>query len=105
MNVISRKLIRAFYETTPERTQHAEAFETWFAVAREASWQSFADTRATFGQTDVATGVSGRTATIFDIGGNKYRIVAHIDYLRQTVKIEAVMDHVEYDKGKWKKLF
>lgn len=66
---------------------------------------NFQDTRATFGQTDVAKGRKGRTATIFDIGGNKYRIVAHVDYLRQTVKIEAVMDHGEYDKGKWKELF
>lgn len=66
---------------------------------------SFPDANATFGQTDVATGDTGRTATIFDIGGNKYRIVAHVDYGRQTVKIEAVMDHKEYDKNRWKRLF
>lgn len=45
------------------------------------------------------------TATIFDIGGNKYRILAHVDYTRQTVKIEAVMDHQEYDRQSWRKLF
>lgn len=50
----------------------------------------------------MATGDAGRTTTIFDVGGNKYRIVAHVDYRRQTVKIEAVMDHKEYDKGLWK---
>lgn len=66
---------------------------------------NFQDAKATFGQADVATGVTGRTATIFDIGGNKYRIVAHIDYRRQTVKIEAVMDHKEYDRNRWKRLF
>ena len=77
----------------------------WFRLARRARWQNFQEARATFGQTDVAKGERGRTATIFDIGGNKYRIVAHVDYLRQTVKIEAVMDHAEYDKGLWKKLF
>ena len=53
----------------------------------------------------MATGKTGRTATIFDIGGDKYRIVVHVDYLRQTIKIEAVMDHKEYDKNVWKKLF
>lgn len=77
----------------------------WFKLARKARWHSFADTKATFGQTDVATGDAGRTATIFDAGGNKYRIVAHIDYARQTVKIEAVMDHAEYDRNLWKRLF
>lgn len=81
------------------------AFENWFALARRARWRNFQDTRATFGQTDTATGTTGRTATIFDIGGNKYRIAAQVDYLRQTVLIRAVMDHAEYDLGHWKKLF
>jgi mRNA interferase HigB len=40
--------------------------------------------------------------TIFDIGGNKYRIVTLIDYTRQTVLITHVLDHKEYDSEKWK---
>jgi mRNA interferase HigB len=105
VNVISRRKLREFWEGAPERRQHASAFEMWFKLARKARWHNFADVKATFGQSDVATGRSGRTATIFDIGANKYRVVAHVDYLRQTVKIEAVMDHKEYDKNLWKKLF
>ncbi len=103
--MISRKKLKDFYSARPERRQHAAAFEAWFKLARLARWQNFQDTKATFGQTDVATGDTGRTATIFDIGGNKYRIVAHVDYRRQTVKIEAVMDHEEYDRKRWKRLF
>jgi len=103
--VISRRKLKDFYEAKPERRQRAGAFDDWFRIARKASWQNFQDAKATFGQTDVATGDTGRTATIFDIGGNKYRIAAHVDYTRQTVKIEAVMDHKEYDRGLWKKLF
>jgi mRNA interferase HigB len=105
MNVISRRKLREFYEARPERRRHATAFDAWFRIARKARWRNFQDTKATFGQTDVATGDTGRTATIFDIGGNKYRIVAHVDYMRQTVKIEAVMHHREYDKMNWTKLF
>jgi mRNA interferase HigB len=105
VNVISRRKLRDFFNASPERKQHAGAFENWFRLARKARWRNFEDTRATFGQSDVAKGVKGRTATIFDIGGNKYRIVAHVDYLRQTVLIAAVMDHREYDKNNWKKLF
>ncbi|HVT88533.1 MAG TPA: type II toxin-antitoxin system HigB family toxin [Tepidisphaeraceae bacterium] len=105
MNVISRRLIRDFYLARPERKRHAAIFDSWFRVARKAYWRNYEDVKATFGQTDVATGIQGRTATIFDIGGNKYRIVAHVDYLRQTVKIEAVMDHREYDRKLWLKLF
>jgi mRNA interferase HigB len=105
VNVISRRKLRDFYEARPDRRQHARAFENWFTLARRARWQSFPDVRATFGQSDVARGDGGRIATIFDIGGNKYRIVAHVDYVRQTVKIEAVMDHKGYDRMLWKKLF
>ena len=103
--MISRNVLRAFYGSKPSRAIHAAAFEDWFRIARKASWRNFSDTKSTFGQTDVATGDTGRTATIFDVGGNKYRILAHVDYTRQTVKIEAVMDHKEYDKKNWTKLF
>ncbi len=105
MNVISRRKLRDFYEATPQRRRHAGAFDDWFKLARKARWRHLQDAKATFGQTDVATGNSGRTATIFDVGGNKYRIVAHVDYARQTIKIEAVMDHREYDRNLWRNLF
>lgn len=105
VNVISRRKLKEFYEAKPERRRHAKAFDDWFRIARKAYWRNFQDARATFGQTDIARGETGRTATIFDIGGNKYRIVAHVDYARQTVKIEAVVEHKEYDKSLWKKLF
>jgi mRNA interferase HigB len=105
VNVISRKKLRDFYDAVPSRKRHGVAFDNWLRITRKACWQNFQDVKATFGQTDVATFDSGRTATIFDIGGNKYRIVTHIDYARQTVLIVAVMDHKEYDKNLWKKLF
>ena len=103
MNVISRKKLRAFYESTGERRRHAAAFEAWFKLTRKARWHSFQDARALFGQSDVARDTaSKRTATIFDIGGNKYRIIALIDYLRQTVLITHVLTHAEYDLDRWK---
>jgi mRNA interferase HigB len=104
MNVISRRKLREFYEKKAERLKHVEAFENWFKLARQARWQTFQDAKALFGQTDVASDTaSKKTATMFDIGGNKYRIITLIDYIRQTVLITHVMDHKEYDKEKWKK--
>jgi mRNA interferase HigB len=103
VNVISRKKLRAFYEATGERRQYATAFEAWFKLTHKARWQSFQDARALFGQTDVVRDTaSKRTATVFDIGGNKYRIIALIDYTRQTVFITHVMSHKDYDRNKWK---
>ena len=103
MNVISRKKLREFYEARRERRRHAGAFEEWFKVCRKAKWKSFRDTKALLGQTDVAKDTaSEKTATIFDIGGNKYRIVTLIDYTRQTLFITHVLDHKEYDRNNWK---
>ena len=101
--MISRRKLRDFYEAKPERRRHADAFEDWFKLTRKAVWQSFQDAKALFGQTDVTSDTaSGRPATIFDIGGNKYRIIALVDYVRQTALITHVMDHKEYDRENWK---
>jgi len=103
MNVISRRKLREFYESRGEHRRHAATFNNWFRLARQAEWRTFADVKALFGKTDIATDTaSKRTATIFDVGGNKYRIVSLIDYLRQTVLITHVLTHKEYDKGVWK---
>ena len=39
---------------------------------------------------------------VFNIGGNKYRLVAYVQFERQIVYVKAVMTHAEYDKGDWK---
>jgi mRNA interferase HigB len=44
-----------------------------------------------------------KEGTIFDIGGNKYRLIAGVDYEAQVVRVKQVMTHAEYDRDKWKK--
>ena len=39
---------------------------------------------------------------VFDIGGNKLRLIAFVSYRSQRVFIKHVLDHREYDRGKWK---
>lgn len=100
--MISRKKLQAFYLAKPEPHRNA-SFEAWFKLTRRARWHSFQDVKAFFGQSHVARDTkSGRTATIFDIGGNKYRLIALIDYTRQTLLITHALDHNNYDKGRWK---
>lgn len=102
MNVIRKKDLKVFWE----RPRHGDAeqpMRDWFRLARKARWRHFEDAKATFGQTDVANDTkSGKTATVFDVGGNKYRIVTLIDYTRQTVLITHVLDHKTYDRNRWK---
>lgn len=62
-------------------------------ILKHAEWPHFAALRETFASADYAAGV-----VIFNIGGNKYRIVASIDFAGQIVVIDKVMTHEEYDR-------
>ena len=50
----------------------------------------------------VRVGAGTGTLTVFNVCGNKYRLVVRINYRFQLINIRAVLTHVEYDKGKWK---
>jgi mRNA interferase HigB len=76
----------------------AEApLSTWFAVAKRAKWQNLIEVQATYAS---AEAVGNRT--VFNIKGNKYRLIATIEYRLQIIFIACVLTHAEYDKGKWK---
>lgn len=101
VRVITWRALREFAEKRPE----AETpLRTWYALTLAATWRSFADVKSTFGQTDRARVRSGQTVCIFDIGGNKFRLVAFVSYAKGKVYVLRVMTHREYDKGnqKWK---
>jgi mRNA interferase HigB len=102
MSVIKKSTLRAFWERKGNAAAQRPLLE-WFKVCRVARWSSFADVRQTRGDADVARVQSGRTATIFDIGGNKWRIITLIDYARQRMLVTHVMDLKEHDRNTWKK--
>ena len=76
----------------------------WYKTVLRSDWRSFAEVKATFGQTDQVKVASGKTVCVFDIGGNRYRLVALISYPKGKVYILRVMTHREYDRGRqrWK---
>ena len=94
MRVISRKKLREFWELYPKARTPLDA---WYQVAKRAKWENFAEVRRTFNSADVV----GRFV-VFNIGGNKYRLIAVIHYNRGKVFIRHVLTHAEYDEGKWK---
>ncbi len=91
MRVISRKALREFAGKYPLAKTPLDA---WFYEARRAEWFSFADVKARYGSADVVAG----NRVIFDIGGNKYRLVVKIAYRCQTVFVRFVGTHSEYDR-------
>jgi mRNA interferase HigB len=98
MRVISLKPLRDFWRRHPD-AEHA--LRMWHKVATKARWSSLRDVRRTYPHADV---IRTRTdkLTVFNIGGNKYRLIARIRYDYQLVNVRQVLTHRQYDDGKWK---
>ena len=95
MRVISRKKLREFWQ---EHQEAEKSLQDWFKRSSKARWATFADVRATIASADQV----GRL-TVFDIGGNKYRLIAFLDFKRGRVYVRSVLTHKDYDKEEWKK--
>lgn len=81
--------------------QHADSQSSLRAtlkVFEDAMWRSIVEVKQTYPHADAV----GK-CTVFNIKGNKYRLITKIDYRAQTVRIKRVLTHAEYDKEKWKK--
>ncbi len=95
MHVIAKLALIEFWTKYPDAETPLKA---WFSIMKRESFADFVDLRATFSSADYVNGL-----TVFDIGSNKYRLIASIHYDRQKVYIRAVLTHAEYDKNDWKR--
>ena len=94
MHVITRKRLNEFAERFPE-TENALA--RWYQTIKSNNFNNFAELREMFPAVDQV----GKL-TVFNIGGNKVRLIAAIHYNRKKMYIRAILSHTEYDKSKWK---
>lgn len=94
MHVIFRKTLKTFWEKYPDSQT---ALTRWFKIVRQTNFKNFADLRATFPSADLAENL-----VVFNIGGNKYRLITSIHFNRSKIYIRYVLTHKEYDKGDWK---
>jgi mRNA interferase HigB len=84
---------------------HADArapLERWEGVVVEARWRTFGDLRRTLPSADQVRLGRELIATVFNVGGNKYRLVSEVDYLDAMVRALMILTHADYDKGRWK---
>ena len=95
MHVVSRKAIRLFAESHPDARV---PLDRWYRVARRADWRSFADVKLSFNTADFVA-----SRVVFDIGGNKVRLVAEINFRKKVLFIRDILTHKEYEKGAWKR--
>ena len=94
MHVVSHKAIRIFCE---EHYEARNVMDRWYRVAKRATWVSFAEVRQSFNTADFVA-----PFVVFDIGGNKYRLIAEINFSRRVLFIRSILTHQEYVKGVWK---
>lgn len=99
MHVITRKRLREF---AVEHADAAAPLDDWYQTVSKAKWRSIQDVRRSYPHADAVTVASGNDVTVFNVAGNKYRMVTAIHYNAQRVYVLSVMTHAEYGKGKWK---
>ena len=94
MHVISRKALVEFWERYPDSK---EPVLRWYKIMAHSEYESFDSLRRTFPSADQVEDL-----VIFNIGGNKYRLIASIHFNRGKVYIRHVLTHRQYDQGAWK---
>jgi mRNA interferase HigB len=94
MHIISRKKLK---EASARHPDLGDPLDAWFRIAKKASWEKLEDVRRTFSTADAV----GKW-TIFNIKGNRYRLIAEINFTFQRIYIRHVLTHAAYNRGGWK---
>lgn len=93
MRVISKQTLRRFWEGASGRDDARRALEAWHREARRSSWQSPQDIKRQYASVSVLKG----SRVVFNICGNRYRLVVRINFSLQIVFVRFVGTHAQYD--------
>lgn len=93
MHIISHRKLKDFYET-PGREDSRVALEKWYDIAEKADWNNLAEIKEDFPSTDYV----GNQHYVFNIRGNRYRLIVVIKFTIRRIFIRFVGTHSEYDK-------
>jgi mRNA interferase HigB len=94
MRVIKRGALVQFWQNHPDARA---SLESWYAVVHRANWKAPTDLKQVYRNADLV----GRR-TVFNVAGNKYRLIARVNYHTQRVFVLYLLTHAEYDRGAWK---
>jgi len=95
--VIAKSHLRRFWESRKDDSEVAQRdLLTWFKLAESAEWANFGALKQTFGSADQVG-----NCVVFDVGNNRFRLIGRVFYAAGKLYILGVMDHQEYDKGRW----
>jgi len=94
MHIITRKRILEFAQKHPDCSS---ALESWYRIVKRTDFNSLNELRQTFPSADIVGNL-----TVFNIGGNKARLIAAIQYNTHRIYIRHILSHKEYDRGYWR---
>lgn len=92
MQILSKRALKTFWDVHPRAEP---LLRNWYATVLRSEWKTPADIKRQFGAT---VDFVADNRIIFDIGGNKYRLVAHVSYTFGRILIKFVGTHAEYDR-------
>ena len=92
MRIIALKTIREFWKNASHRDSE-QALKSWYAIARKADWTGPQDIKEQFGHASII----GNRRVVFNIAGNKYRLVVRFNYAYRLAYIRFIGTHAEYD--------
>jgi mRNA interferase HigB len=95
MHVISRKALRLFWERHPDSQA---PLARWYKIVSLTEFRTFAELREVFPSADMVGDL-----VVFNIAGNKYRLIAAIHFNRGQVYIRHVLTHQDHDRGGWRR--
>lgn len=93
MRIVSHRKLKEFYETRGHEDSRV-ALERWYEIAENAEWKNLSDIKADFLSADYV----GNQHYVFNIRGNKYRLVIVVKFTIGYIFIRWVGTHSEYDK-------
>ncbi|MGA7952247.1 MAG: type II toxin-antitoxin system HigB family toxin [Gloeobacterales cyanobacterium] len=89
--------IRELRQAAAQFSDVASQIEDWYQVVKGATWQNLEEVRQTYRSAEAV-----RNFTVFNIKGNRYRLIVSINYIKQTIYFKYFLTHAQYDKEDWK---
>jgi len=94
VRIISR---RAIIEFAKRHRAANQPLDDWYRIVKKADWHNLVEVQTTFPRADLVG-----NCVVFNVGGNKFRLIAKIAFRRQIVYVRFILTHKEYDKEAWK---
>ena len=95
MRIIGRDILDEFKQRHPPARK---ALDAWVALVAGNEFEQFPELKRFFHAADYV-----EPMTVFDVGGNKYRLIARVDYGLKTVVVKDVLTHADYNRDRWKR--